>query len=198
MSAKRLLDLVLATSGLIALSPVLSAIALWIKWDSPGPVLFRQTRVGKLGRPFDILKFRTMPVGAEIEGPKITVRGDSRVTRSGVFLRRKKLDELPQLLNVIRGEMSLVGPRPEVPEYVAQYPASVRGAVLSLRPGITDFAAIEFRDESELLEASPDPHKTYVEEILPAKLELYQKYIREQSFWLDVRLILRTIGTILA
>ena len=198
MIIKRLLDLVLATLGLIALSPLLCVIALGIKWDSPGPVLFRQIRIGRLGRPFNVLKFRTMVVGAEIRGPMITVGGDSRITRSGVFLRRKKLDELPQLINVIRGEMSLVGPRPEVPEYVARYPSSVRGSVLSLRPGITDFAAIEFRDESKLLQASPDPQKTYVEEIIPAKLELHQKYIREQSLWLDLSLILRTIRVILA
>lgn len=195
---KRLLDLALTIPGVLVLSPLLLAVALWVKWDSPGPVLFRQLRVGKGGRLFQVLKFRTMVVGAEAEGPKITVDRDSRITRSGTFIRRHKLDELPQLINVLKGEMSLVGPRPEVPEYVERYPPDVRDVVLSVAPGITDPASIRFKDETKLLAGVSDPEKTYVEEILPQKLELYQQYVRERSLWLDVRLIWRTLTAIFA
>ncbi len=195
---KRLFDLAITIPGVLVLSPLLLAVALWVKWDSPGPVLFRQLRVGKGGRLFQVLKFRTMGVGAEAKGPKITVDRDSRITRSGTFMRRHKLDELPQLINVLKGEMSLVGPRPEVPEYVERYPPDVRDVVLSVAPGITDLASIRFKDETRLLAGVSDPEKTYVEEILPQKLELYQQYVRERSLWLDVRLIWRTLTAIFA
>ncbi len=198
MIFKRLFDLAITIPGVLVLSPLLLAVALWVKWDSPGPVLFRQLRVGKGGRLFQVLKFRTMGVGAEAKGPKITVDRDSRITRSGTFMRRHKLDELPQLINVLKGEMSLVGPRPEVPEYVEKYPPHVRDVVLSIAPGITDLASIRFKDEMALLAGVSDPEKTYVEEILPQKLDIYQQYVLERSLWLDMRLICRTFTAIFA
>ncbi|MEW6221014.1 MAG: sugar transferase [Thermodesulfobacteriota bacterium] len=196
MTAKRLFDLALTIPGLLLLSPLLLGIALWIRFDSPGPVLFRQRRVGKGGRPFFVLKFRTMVVDAEARGPKITVGDDPRITRSGRFLRQSKLDELPQLLNVVKGDMSLVGPRPEVPEYVALYPPEVREEVLSTPPGITDFASIEFKEESRILAEAGDPHRAYLETILPIKLAHYRRYVRKRSLALDLLLIVRTIWAI--
>jgi len=190
--AKRLFDIAFAALALLLLCPLLLAIALWVRLDSPGPVFFRQQRVGRGGRLFGIYKFRTMHTGAEAMGPQITVGEDARITRAGAWLRRSKVDELPQFLNVLRGDMSVVGPRPEVPRYVAQYPADVRQAVLSVRPGITDLASIEFRDESALLARSSDPERTYVEQILPAKLRHAQQYVRTRSLWLDLRIIART------
>lgn len=190
--AKRLFDIAFAALALLLLCPLLLAIALWVRLDSPGPVFFRQERVGRGGRLFGIYKFRTMHTGAEAMGPQITVGEDARITRAGAWLRRSKVDELPQFLNVLRGDMSVVGPRPEVPRYVAQYPADVRQAVLSVRPGITDLASIEFRDESALLARSSDPERTYVEQILPAKLRHAQQYVRTRSLWLDLRIIART------
>ncbi|MEW6220801.1 MAG: sugar transferase [Thermodesulfobacteriota bacterium] len=197
MKVKRLLDLVLVIPGLLLLAPVLAGIALWIRLDSPGPVLFRQRRVGRGGRPFFVLKFRTMVADAEAKGPRITVGGDPRITSSGRLLRQSKLDELPQLFNVLKGEMSLVGPRPEVPEYVALYPPEVRDEVLSIPPGITDFASIEFRDENTLLAQAADPHRAYVETILPIKLGHYRRYVRERSLTLDLLLLGRTIKAII-
>ncbi|RMH61538.1 MAG: sugar transferase [Zetaproteobacteria bacterium] len=196
MRAKRLFDLLFTIPGLILVFPLFLFIALWIKLDSPGPIFFRQERVGFGGRPFMILKFRTMVMNAESIGPKVTSDGDPRITRSGRWLRKYKLDELPQLINVLKGEMSLVGPRPEVPEYVAHYPADVREQVLSVPPGITDFAAIEFRDENTMLEHAADPQRTYLERILPIKLKLYLKYVRERSLWTDFVLILRTMAKV--
>lgn len=196
MRAKRLFDLLFTIPGLILVFPLFLFIALWIKLDSPGPIFFRQERVGFGGRPFMILKFRTMVMNAESIGPKVTSDGDPRITRSGRWLRKYKLDELPQLINVLKGEMSLVGPRPEVPEYVAHYPADVREQVLSVPPGITDFAAIEFRDENAMLEHAADPQRTYLERILPIKLKLYLKYVRERSLWTDFVLILRTMAKV--
>ena len=192
---KRLFDLVFATAGLIVLCPILLAIATWVRLDSPGPALFRQERIGRAGRPFTMLKFRTMRAAPEAGAPLLTAAADARVTLAGRLLRRTKLDELPQLLNVVRGEMSLVGPRPEVARYVALYPADVRARVLSVRPGITDYAALLFRDESALL-GTDDPEAVYVSTILPRKLELYERYVAEQSLRTDLRLILRTIGTL--
>lgn len=189
---KRTFDLVLATIGLIVLSPVLIAIAVLVKVDSRGPALFRQERVGRHGRPFTMLKFRTMRAEPQAAGSLLTVADDTRVTRVGRFLRRTKLDELAQLLNVVRGEMSLVGPRPEMARYVELYPPTIRETVLSVRPGITDYAALAFRDEAALL-GGTDPETTYVSTILPRKLELYQRYVAEQSLATDVRLILLTI-----
>ena len=195
--AKRLFDIAFALLALLLLGPLLLVVALWVRLDSPGPVFFRQQRVGRGGQLFDIVKFRTMRTGAEAMGPQITVGEDARITRAGAWLRRAKVDELPQFLNVLRGDMSVVGPRPEVPRYVAQYPADVRETVLSVRPGITDLASIEFRDESALLARSSDPERTYVEQILPAKLRHAQEYVRTRSLWLDLRIIARTVLAVL-
>ena len=194
--SKRLFDVLAAAGGLVLLAPALLAIALWIRLDSPGPALFRQRRVGRHGRHFDIYKFRTMAVRSD-EGRQLTVRLDPRITRAGRFLRRTKLDELPQLLNVLEGTMSLVGPRPEVPRYVDRYPPAVRQTVLSVAPGITDLAAILYKDENDILGRAPDPERAYVETILPVKLEYYERYVRERSFWLDLRIIFRTLAAIL-
>jgi lipopolysaccharide/colanic/teichoic acid biosynthesis glycosyltransferase len=194
--AKRLFDLLCAGLGLGLLSPLLLLIALWIKLDSPGPVMFRQERVGRFGRPFHIHKFRTMRVDAPALGPQITIGADPRITRSGRFLRASKLDELPQLWDVLRGEMSLVGPRPEVPRYVALYPAELRELVLSVRPGITDPASLSFRHESELLAAAADPEREYVEVVMPAKLRLSAGYVRGAGLLSDLKLILATLGAL--
>jgi lipopolysaccharide/colanic/teichoic acid biosynthesis glycosyltransferase len=196
MKIKRIFDLFFTIPGLLVLSPLLVFAAVWIKLDSTGPVFFRQQRVGRYGRLFKIFKFRTMVADAEFKGLKITVGRDPRITRSGTFLRHYKLDELPQLFNIVKGEMSLVGPRPEVPEYVAAYPPAVRETVLSVPPGITDFASIEFKEENSILAGAGDPHLVYVQKILPVKLALYEKYVRERSIWLDFRLVLRTLGAI--
>jgi lipopolysaccharide/colanic/teichoic acid biosynthesis glycosyltransferase len=191
--SKRIFDWVASGLGLLVLSPVLLALALWIKLDSPGPVFFRQERVGQGGRVFRIHKFRTMVTNAERLGLQITVGADARVTRVGQWLRKYKLDELPQLLDVWLGHMSLVGPRPEVPRYVACYPADVREVVLSVRPGITDRASIEFKDENEILGRAADPHLAYVNEVLPVKLGYYIDYVAQRSFWSDIGIILMTI-----
>jgi lipopolysaccharide/colanic/teichoic acid biosynthesis glycosyltransferase len=195
---KRLVDVVAAVSGLLLLAPVLAFIALAVRIDSEGPALFRQTRVGRDGRTFQILKFRSMyHAGHSRDGAaQITAAADPRITRCGALLRRTKLDELPQLINVLRGDMSLVGPRPEVPRYVAMYPPDARVEILSVRPGITDEAAIEFRDESEILGRSEDPERTYVEVILPRKIQLYQDYVRHRSLLGDLGIILRTLRRI--
>jgi lipopolysaccharide/colanic/teichoic acid biosynthesis glycosyltransferase len=193
--AKRLFDIVFAALALLPVSPVLAWAAAWVRVDSPGPVFFRQVRVGRGGREFRIFKFRTMRTDAERAGPQITIGTDARVTRPGHVLRRYKLDELPQFLNVLIGDMSVVGPRPEVPRYVAQYPESLRQRVLSVRPGITDLASIEYRDENSLLGTSADPERTYVEVILPAKLALCDRYVESQSLWGDLVIIARTLKT---
>lgn len=192
MIAKRLFDLFFAIPGLMLLSPLFAVIAVWIKAESSGPVFFRQVRVGLNGKLFRIFKFRTMCQDAENQGRQITVGEDPRITNSGRFLRKHKLDELPQLLNVITGEMSLVGPRPEVPRYVTLYPEKVREQVLSVPPGITDYAAIEYKDENEILGRAADPEITYVEEVLPVKLAYYQRYVSERSLFGDFVLILKT------
>ena len=192
---KRLFDVAASAAGLLLLAPLLLAIAVWIRLDSPGPVFFRQERVGLRGQPFRIFKFRSMR--ADNAGPQITVGADARITRSGRFIRAYKLDELPQLLNVLLGDMSIVGPRPEVPRYVALYPATVRDEVLSGRPGMTDWASVQYRSESALLAQSPDPERTYVETVLPAKLVLCQQYVRERSLLLDLKIIAMTLGILL-
>jgi lipopolysaccharide/colanic/teichoic acid biosynthesis glycosyltransferase len=194
--SKRLFDLLMSTLGLLMLGPVLLLIALAIKLDSPGPVFFRQERVGRFGAPFWIHKFRTMrhePAGV---GLQITVGADQRITRVGGFLRGSKLDELPQLIDVWVGAMSLVGPRPEVPRYVAHYPADLRAKVLSVRPGITDIASIEYRDESSVLARSPNPEQAYIHEVLPHKLALAASYVDQASVWMDIKLIARTVWAI--
>ena len=195
MTTKRIFDLCWVLPSLILGSPLFLLIAIWIKWDSRGPVFFLQTRIGQFGNPFKIIKFRTMYLN-EV-GLKLTIGQDSRVTRSGQFLRRYKLDELPQLINVLRGEMSLVGPRPEVPEYVKFYPDEIREYVLSVPVGITDYASIAFRHESDLLATSQQPELDYIEKILPLKLAYHQKYVKEQSLYLDTILILKTFQRIL-
>lgn len=194
--AKRLFDLLLSTLGLLALAPLLLFIAVLIKLDSPGPVMFRQERVGRFGRPFRIHKFRTMRHEPAGQGLQITVGADRRITRVGGFLRASKLDELPQLLDVWLGDMSLVGPRPEVPRYVVHYPAGLREKVLSVRPGITDIASIEYRDESAVLARASDPEHAYIHEVLPHKLALAARYVERSSIWLDVWLIWRTVVAI--
>lgn len=189
---KRLFDIVFSAGALLVLAPLLLAVALWIKLDSAGPVFFRQVRVGWRGREFRIFKFRTMRSDAERVGPQITIGADARITRSGAFLRKYKIDEFPQFINVLFGDMSVVGPRPEVPRYVALYPSDTRNLVLSVRPGITDLASIEYRDESELLGRSAHPDRTYVEQVLPAKLAFCERYVREHSLLGDLIIIKRS------
>jgi len=193
--SKRAFDLVTASIGLLLLAPLFIVLALWVRLDSPGPVFYRQQRVGRGGMLFRIFKFRTM-VARPSDGRQLTVGRDPRVTRAGHFLRKSKLDELPQLLNVIQGSMSLVGPRPEVPRYVACYPPEVRALVLSVAPGITDWASILYKEESEILGRAADPERAYVEKILPAKLEYYVRYVRERSLWVDLRIIVHTLVAI--
>ncbi len=197
MGLKRLFDLLFSLSGLFLLAPLFLLITMWIKIDSEGPVFFRQSRVGRYGRLFDIYKFRTMCSDAESRGRQITVRDDPRITRPGRFLRRFKLDELPQLINVVKGEMSLVGPRPEVPRYVDLYPEHLRQKILSISPGITDLASIEYKNENDILSEADDPERTYIEKVMPAKLKYYERYVSERSLWGDFKLILATIKSIL-
>lgn len=194
--SKRLFDWVMSSLGLLVLAPLLLLMALAIKLDSPGPVFFRQERVGRFGQPFRIHKFRTMRHDPAGKGLQITVGADSRITRVGAFLRRTKLDELPQLMDVWVGSMSLVGPRPEVPRYVAHYPSDIKDKVLSVRPGITDIASIEYRDESAVLARAADPERAYIEEVMPHKLALAASYVDQASVWMDIKLIFRTIGAI--
>ncbi len=192
MLAKRALDLIVAIPATIILAPLFIAIAAWIKLDSRGPVFFRQQRVGQFGRGFSIFKFRTMVVDAERRGSQITVGADRRVTRSGRFLRRYKLDELPQLLNVVKGEMSLVGPRPEVPRYVELYTEEQR-RILALKPGITSPASIAFSHESDLLAEQPDPESFYRAELMPAKIREDLSYAERATVWSDCALIAKTL-----
>jgi lipopolysaccharide/colanic/teichoic acid biosynthesis glycosyltransferase len=194
---KRLFDFIASFYGLILLSPIFVLAALWIKIDSRGPIFFRQDRVGFQGSLFRIHKFRTMVSDADKKGKQITVGADSRITTTGTFLRKYKLDELPQLIDVLVGDMSLVGPRPEVPKYICCYSDDEKHDVLSVKPGITDNASIEFRDENELLASSKDPEATYINEVLPKKIALYRKYVREHSFFGDVAIIFKTIFLIL-
>ncbi|MGN0759716.1 MAG: sugar transferase [Candidatus Ventricola sp.] len=190
--AKRVMDIAISAAALCVLWPVFLLIALAIVIDDPGPVFYRQVRVGRGGRPFRIFKFRTMVVDADKKGLSITVGRDSRITRVGAFLRKTKLDELAQLLNVLCGQMSFVGPRPEVPRYVELYTPYQR-QVLLVRPGITDYASIAYRNENDLLAGADDPEKMYIETIMPDKIELNMKYLREISPLADLRLILKTV-----
>ncbi|NMF90644.1 sugar transferase [Aromatoleum petrolei] len=194
---KRCFDILSSAFGLVLLSPLLLAIAGWIKLDSAGPVFFRQERVGRFGRTFLIHKFRTMTVNAEAKGPQITIGKDRRVTRAGHFLRKTKLDELPQLIDVLYGRMSIVGPRPEVPRYIAFYPEEVRTKVLSVRPGVTDWASIQFKDENDILARSNSPEDAYVQEILPIKQRYYVEYVANNSFLGDLGIIVATLGAIM-
>jgi lipopolysaccharide/colanic/teichoic acid biosynthesis glycosyltransferase len=193
VALKRPFDIVGSALGLVLLLPLFLVIAIVIKLDSPGPVFFRQERVGKGGRLFRIFKFRSMIADASHRGTALTVRADRRITRVGEFLRRRKLDELPQLMNVLTGDMSLVGPRPEVPEFMTFYTAEQRAIITSMRPGITDYAAILFRDESSLLDQSGDPVDIYRREIMPLKFVYYERYSREIEIFNDLRIILATM-----
>ena len=190
--SKRLFDVTAALAGLVILSPLFAAAAIWIKLDSPGPVLFRQKRIGQNGVPFNIIKFRSMHANAE-DAAQLTIEHDRRVTRAGRFLRRYKLDEFPQLLNVVNGSMALVGPRPEVPRYVACYPAEVRAIVLSVPPGITDWASICYKEENAILGRTANPEQAYLDTILPEKLRYNVRYVQERSFWTDLRIIFTTL-----
>lgn len=192
---KRSFDVLCAAAGLVVLSPVLVLVAAWIKLDSPGPVFYRQVRVGRYGVPFRIHKFRTMTVNAEKAG-RLTVGADNRITSSGQFLRKYKIDELPQLIDVVLGEMSLVGPRPEVQEFIECYPADVRDKVLSVRPGITDRASIEMVDENELLAAYENPRQAYIDIVLPIKQKYYLAYVDEQGLINDISIIFATLKKI--
>lgn len=192
---KRFFDIVASGLGLIVLSPLFLVLAIWIKLDSKGPVFYRQVRVGLNNKDFRIFKFRSMRVGAD-KGSLVTIGGrDPRVTRSGYWIRKFKLDELPQLINVFVGDMSLVGPRPEVRHYVDYYtPEQMH--VLDVRPGITDPASIKFRNENELMEKAEDPEKYYIEVIMQEKIRLYLEYVNHHSFLGDIGLIFKTFWTI--
>lgn len=190
---KRVFDLFWATVGLLLLWPLFLVVGFLIKLEDRGPVFFRQRRIGWRGVPFQMWKFRTMVVDAEQKGSALTVGRDPRITRVGHWLRATKVDELPQLLNVWTGEMSLVGPRPEVQKYVNLYSKDQR-QVLDLRPGVTDLASVKYRRESELLAASSDPDQTYVEEIMPEKIRINLEYAAQATAWADVRVILLTLG----
>lgn len=193
---RRWLDTAVALLGLLLTSPVLLAAAIAIKLGSPGPVIFRQVRVGRGGKPFEILKFRTMRQDAERHGGQLTVGADARVTAEGGFLRAWKVDELPQLVNVVRGEMALVGPRPEVPRYVALYSAEQR-KVLTVRPGITDPASIKYRSESEVMAAQAEPERYYIEVLMPQKLQINLDYLARRSLASDFGVILATAAAVL-
>lgn len=190
---KRALDLTAASLGLVLLSPLLAAVAVAVRFDSPGPILFRQWRIGRRFRPFEIYKFRTMVVDAAQRGRPLTAGDDPRITRLGRLLRKTKIDELPQLVNVLRGEMSLVGPRPEVPTYVEMFRDDYT-EILQVRPGITDLASLAYRDEASLLGQSDDPETEYVNRILPHKIALAKEYCRRSSFVLDLLVVIRTLG----
>ena len=206
-SLKRAFDWVLSSLALLLLWPVLLAVALAVRLDSPGPVLFKQQRVGLHGRLFWIHKFRSMKWlppddgrksgDTAPTGPQVTAGGDVRITRVGRILRRSKLDELPQLWDVWRGAMSFVGPRPEVPHFMAQYAPEVRAQILSVRPGITDWAAVAFRDEETLLAQAADPESAYVQTIMPIKQAYYLHYVRTRSLWGDLRIVWATLRAVL-
>jgi len=193
---KRALDLMGAAVGLMLLSLVFVVIVVWIKLTSPGPVFYRGVRVGRYGKPFRIFKFRTMVVNAETLGAASTPEDDQRITPVGRFLRKHKLDELPQLVNVMKGEMSLVGPRPQVTWAVELYKEEEK-TILNVRPGITDTASLRFRDEGKILRGSTDPDKDYFEKIHPEKIRLSLEYVRNQSLWLDCKILMQTVLTLI-
>jgi lipopolysaccharide/colanic/teichoic acid biosynthesis glycosyltransferase len=187
---KRMLDIVVAGVGLLLLAPLFGAVALMIKLDSPGAVFFKQKRIGKCFHPFWIYKFRTMSEGAP--GALLTVGADPRITRVGNFLRRSKIDELPQLINILKGEMTLVGPRPEVPRYVEAFHRDYQ-EILAVRPGLTDLASLKYRDEARLLGQSGRPEEEYLQRVLPDKIRLGKEYIRRSSLLFDLNLIVKTV-----
>ena len=190
---KRLFDFIASLCGLLFLSPVFVIISIWIKFDSDGPIFFRQIRIGQFSKPFKIHKFRTMVVNSESLGNQITVDNDRRITKPGALLRKYKLDELPQLIDVLLGQMSLVGPRPEVAKYVQFYSPEDKEIIHSVKPGITDNASIEYRGENKLLGMSLNPEETYVKQVLPRKIEIYKHYVENRSFSGDIMIILRTV-----
>ena len=190
---KRAFDLIVAIIGVIVLSPVISAITILIKILTPGPAIYAATRVGRFGRPFCLYKFRTMVLNADKIGGPSTSEDDPRVTKVGRILRRYKLDELPQLVNVLKGEMSFVGPRPEVPAEVELYTPEER-ELLKVAPGITDWASMRFHNEGEILKGSPDPHRTYHEKIRPEKVRLGLEYVHRRSFWVDLQILFSTMS----
>ena len=193
---KRLFDILLSGLGLVIISPLLLIVAIWIELDSPGPIFYRQVRVGRYNKDFRIFKFRSMRIGSD-KGSLVTIGGrDPRITRSGYFIRKFKIDELPQLINVLVGDMSLVGPRPEVRHYV-NYWTEEQMHVLDVRPGITDPASIKFRNENELLAQAEDPEKYYIEVIMQEKIKLYLDYVKKNSLWYDIKLIFQTFWVII-
>ena len=193
---KRCFDIFFSLLGITLLLWLFLIIAIAIKCSSKGPVLFKQERVGRHGKAFKIWKFRSMIVDAEAKGMQINTDGDNRITKVGKCIRKTKIAELPQLFHVLSGKMSFVGPRPEVPKYVAMY-NDEQLRVLSVKPGITDLASIEFRNENDLLDSDADPERKYIEEIMPAKLELNLKYIEKAGFFYDIGLIFKTIGKVI-
>lgn len=193
---KRLFDFFGAIGGLIVLSPIFLAVAIAIKLNSPGPVFFRQVRIGRHGKPFKIFKFRTMTGSEPTSGPILTIGHNPRVTPVGEVLRDSKIDELPQLINVVLGHMSLVGPRPEVPKYVEKYTDIQRGIVLSVRPGLTGPASLEFRDQTSLLAQYENPEEAYETIVMQEKLAINAEYIRQATFFTDLKLIFQTIGAL--
>ncbi|MCE5303105.1 MAG: sugar transferase [Planctomycetaceae bacterium] len=194
---KRLFDVVAAGMGLILISPFMMVAAIAVRWSSPGPVFFRQERMGRGGKPFFIMKFRTMVQDSPKLGGQITVGDDPRITKVGRLLRKTKLDELPQLLNVLKGDMSMVGPRPEVRKYVEMFADDYR-EILRVRPGVTDLASLKYRDESTVLAQAADPDQEYIRRVLPEKIQYAREYIRRRSFWLDMKIIFATIFQLLA
>jgi lipopolysaccharide/colanic/teichoic acid biosynthesis glycosyltransferase len=196
MMIKRCMDIGISLVGIVILWPLFLFAAILVRRSGPGPILFRQERVGMGFRPFIILKFRTMADRAAGSGPAVTSGGDPRVTPAGRFLRRTKLDELPQLFNVLKGDMSLVGPRPEVPRYTRLRRAEYE-EILTVRPGITDYASLEYRDEEEILRHWADPEEGYLREVLPAKLALSRRYLREKGILTDLKLLSLTVAALL-
>ncbi|KER02513.1 sugar transferase [Photorhabdus temperata] len=189
---KIVFDFTASSIGLIILSPILIAIAIWIKIDSEGPIFFRQKRVGQYNKDFYIHKFRSMTTGSEQKG-QLTVGHDLRITNSGKFIRKYKLDELAQLIDIIQGKMSLVGPRPEVPQFMDKYPDDVRNKILSVKPGITDLASIEMIDENQILDKYANPHQAYIDIVMPIKAKYYLEYVDDKSFFHDLKIIFKTI-----
>jgi lipopolysaccharide/colanic/teichoic acid biosynthesis glycosyltransferase len=190
---KRLFDIIISLLGLIITLPLFLVIAVAIKLTSPGPVFYRGERIGKGGKPFRMFKFRTMVVGADKIGGPSTPADDPRLTKIGLFLKKYQLDELPQLIDVLRGKMSLVGPRPEVKMYVDMMTEEEKKTILSVRPGMTDLASLWDFHEAEILRGAEEPEKEYREKIRPTKLKLQQEYVKTRSFWLDLKIIIRTI-----
>ncbi len=192
---KRLFDIIFSSIGLTIMLPLLIFTSIVVKLDSKGPALYRGKRIGRYGKPFLIYKFRAMVVNAEKLGGSSTPADDPRITNAGKYIRKYKLDELPQLINVLKGEMSFVGPRPQVPEDVALYTKEEK-SILSVRPGITDWASIKYHNEGEILRGSPDPDQAYIEKIRPGKIKLELEYVRNRSFWVDLRILAKTTRTL--